>query len=152
VDQDSEHISARQDLEKGEKVKLIAYRLWLARRDHNISGDANCDYYQAERILESHKNRKLLLLGSFGYSAVAFVLGHSQKEHYANAMNAVTELNEIADVFDLSSELCERLLQSPSNNHASRSVLDFSQLATLDISPISSSDKTNSVAPIESAS
>jgi len=112
VHQDSEHTSARQDLEKGEKVKLIAYRLWLARRDHNISGDANCDYYQAERILESHKNRKLLLLGSFGYSAVAFVLGHSQKEHYANAMNALTELNELADVFDLSSELCERLVPS----------------------------------------
>ena len=126
-------------MERGEKVRLIAYRLWLARRDHNISGDAKCDYYQAERILESHKNRKLLLLGSFSYSAVAFVLGHSPQEHYTNAMNAVTELNELADEYDIRS-------------YASRSVLDFSQFATLDISPISSSDNTNSVAPIESAS
>jgi hypothetical protein len=35
---------------------------------------------------------------------------------------------------------------------ASRSVLDFSQLAAIDISPISSSDNASSGAPIESAS
>jgi hypothetical protein len=108
----SQQLTARQDLEKIEKVKLIAYRLWLARRDSNISGDANCDYYQAERILESHKNLKLLLLGSFGFSAVAFVLGRSPEEHYANAMNAIVWLNELADEYNFSSELCERLLQS----------------------------------------
>ena len=95
MNQESELPSARQDLEKVEKIKLIAYRLWLARRDRNISGDANCDYYQAERIFESYKNLKLLLLGSFGFSAVAFVLGRSPEEHYVNAMNAVIELHEI---------------------------------------------------------
>ena len=112
LNQASEQLSARQDLEKGEKVKLIAYRLWLARRDRNISGDANCDYYQAERILETYKNLKLLLLGSFGFSAVASVLVRSPEEHYANAMNAVIGLNELADEYDFSSELRERLLQS----------------------------------------
>ena len=95
-----------------EKIKLIAYQLWLARRDGNISGDANCDYYQAERILQSYKNLKVSLVGSFGFSAVAFVLGRSPEEHYANALNAVIGLNELADEGHLSSELRERLLQA----------------------------------------
>jgi len=112
LNQESNWPSSRQDLEKVQKIKLIAYRLWLARRDLNISGDANCDYYQAERIFESCKNLKLLLLGSFGYSAVAFVLGRSPEEHYVNAMNAVIDLHEIADEQDLSLELCQKFLQS----------------------------------------
>lgn len=112
MNQHSEQRSARQDFEKGEEVKLLAYRLWLARRDRNVSGDAKCDYYQAERILASYKNLKLLLLGSFGFSAVAFVLGRSPEEHYANATNAVIGLNELAEEYDISSELCERLLRS----------------------------------------
>jgi hypothetical protein len=99
-------------VEKVEKVKLIAYRIWVARRDHNISGDANSDYYQAEQILESYKNLKLSLLGSLGFSTVAFVLGCSQEEHYAKAMNAVIALNDLADEYEFSSEICERLLTS----------------------------------------
>jgi hypothetical protein len=110
--QESKQPSARQDLEKVEKIKHIAYSLWLARRDRHISGDANCDYYQAERIFESYKNLKLLLLGSFGFSTVAFVLGRSPEEHYVNAMNAVIELHEIGDEHDLTSELCQKFLQS----------------------------------------
>ncbi len=93
----SEQLPARQDLEKVEKIKLIAYHLWLVRRDTNSSGDAERDYYQAERILESHKNLKRSLLGSFGFSAVAFVLGRAAEEHYANAVNAIIGLNELAD-------------------------------------------------------
>jgi hypothetical protein len=84
--------------ETSELVKLLAYQLWLARRDGNIAGDANCDYYQAERILQSRKNQKRLLLGSFGFSAVAFVLGHSQEEHYTNATNALIGLHELGSV------------------------------------------------------
>jgi hypothetical protein len=91
---------ASQDPETREEVKLLAYRLWLRRRDRNISGDANCDYYQAERILASRKNLKRLLLGSFGFSAVAFVLGHSQEQHFTNATNALIGLNELADESD----------------------------------------------------
>jgi hypothetical protein len=112
LNQESKLPSARQNSEKVEKIKLIAYRLWLARRDRHISGDANCDYYQAERIFESYKNLKLLLLGSFGFSAVAFVLGRSPEEHYVNAMNAVIELHEIGDEHELTSELCQKFLQS----------------------------------------
>jgi hypothetical protein len=112
LNQECKQPSARQDSEKVEKIKLIAYRLWLARRDRHISGDANCDYYQAERIFESYKNLKLLLLGSLGFSAVAFVLGRSPEEHYVNALNAVMELREIGDEHDLSSELCQKFLQS----------------------------------------
>jgi len=112
LNQESKLPSARQNSEKVEKIKLIAYRLWLARRDRHISGDANCDYYQAERIFESYKNLKLLLLGSLGFSAVAFVLGRSPEEHYVNALNAVMELREIGDEHDLSSELCQKFLQS----------------------------------------
>jgi hypothetical protein len=89
-----------QNPEMSEDVKLLAYRLWLGRRNRNISGDANCDYYQAERILESRKNLRRLLLGSFGFSAVAFVLGHSQEEHYTNAANALIGLNELVEQGD----------------------------------------------------
>src|SRR5271166_6033288 len=88
---------AKQDLENLEKVKHIAYQLWLARRDSNSSGDAERDYYQAERILESQKNQKLLLLGSFGLWAIACVLGCSEEKHSANAVTAVIGLNELAD-------------------------------------------------------
>jgi hypothetical protein len=80
--------------EASEVVKLLAYQLWLARRESNIAGDANCDYYQAEQILQSRRNLKRLL-GSFGFSAVAFVLGHSQEEHYTNATNALIGLHEL---------------------------------------------------------
>jgi hypothetical protein len=112
LNQVSEQVSARHDFEKIEKIKLIAYRLWLARRDNNVEGDAESDYYQAEQILESNKNLKRLLLGSFGFSAVAFVLGRLPGEHCANAMNAVIGLDELANEYELSSELRERLRQS----------------------------------------
>ena len=97
MNQGFEQLPAKQDFENFEKVKQIAYQLWLARRDSNSSGDAERDYYQAERILESQKNQKLLLLGSFGLWAIACALGCSEKEQYANAVTAVIGLNELAD-------------------------------------------------------
>ena len=100
MNQVSEHLPARRDLEKVEKIKLIAYRLWLARRANNVSGDAESDYYQAEHIPESHKSLKLFLLGSFAFSTIAFVLGRSTEENYANAINAVIGLNELADEYE----------------------------------------------------
>jgi hypothetical protein len=112
LSQHSEPRSTRQGFGKGEAVKRLAYRLWLVRRDRNVPGDANCDYYQAERILESYKNLKLLLLGSFGFSTVAFLLGRSPDEHYANATNAVIGLNELAEECDFDPEFCEKLLRS----------------------------------------
>jgi hypothetical protein len=101
-------------LDKNEKVRLIAYRLWLAREGSNISGDAESDYYQAEQILASYKNWKRFLLGSLGFSTVAFVLGSSPEEHYANALKAVLGVNELepADKHDFGSELCESLLRT----------------------------------------
>jgi hypothetical protein len=93
----SEQPPARRDLEKVEKIKLIAYQLWLARRETDIAGDAERDYYHAERILEYRKNLKRSLLGSFGFSAIAFVLGGSADEHYVNAVNAVLGLNDLVD-------------------------------------------------------
>lgn len=109
MNQVSEQVPARQ-LEKIEKIKLIAYRLWVARREGNITGDAESDYFQAEQILESNQHLKRFLLGSFGFSAMAFVLGGSPEEHCAYAMNAVIGLNELANDSELSSELRERLL------------------------------------------
>ena len=100
MNQVSKHLPARRDLEKVEKIKLIAYRLWLARRDNNVSGNAESDYYQAEHILESHKSQKFSLLGSFAVSAIAFVLGRSTEENYANAIDAVIGLNELADEYE----------------------------------------------------
>jgi hypothetical protein len=105
----SEQVSARQ-LEKIEKIKLIAYRLWVARREGNIAGDAESDYFQAEQILESNQHLKRFLLGSFGFSAMAFVLGRSPEEHCVNAMNAVIGLNELVNDSELSPELREKLL------------------------------------------
>ena len=58
MNQVSEQLPGRRDLEKVEKIKLIAYQLWLARRDNNVSGDAESDYYQAEHILESRRRMK----------------------------------------------------------------------------------------------
>jgi hypothetical protein len=111
---DSAQPPARDDLDKSEKVRLIAYRLWVARESSNISGDPESDYYQAEQILESYKNWKRLLLGSFSFSTVAFVLGRSPEEHYATALNAVLGVNELelADLYDFSSELGERFLRT----------------------------------------
>ena len=100
MNQVSEHLPARRDLEKVEKIKLIAYRLWLARRDNNVSGNAESDYYQAEHILESHQSQKFSLLGSFAVSAIAFVLGRSAEENYANAIDAVIGLNELANEYE----------------------------------------------------
>jgi hypothetical protein len=112
LSQHSASPSTKQGFGSGEAVKLLAYRLWLVRRENNVPGDANCDYFQAERILECHKNLKLLLLGSFGFSTVAFLLGRSPDEHYANATNAVIGLNELAEEGDFDPELCEKLLRS----------------------------------------
>jgi hypothetical protein len=109
LNQISEQVPARQ-LEKIEKIKLIAYRLWVARSEGNITGDAESDYFQAEQILESNQHLKRFLLGSFGFSAMAFVLGHSPEENCANAMNAVIGLNDLANQSELSSELREKLL------------------------------------------
>jgi hypothetical protein len=109
LDEVSQQLSATE-LEKTEKIKLIAYRLWVARRDSNIAGDAESDYFQAEQILESNQHLKRFLLGSFGFSAMAFVLGRSPGEHYANAMHAVIGLNELASEHELSSEFREKLL------------------------------------------
>jgi hypothetical protein len=109
LNQVSEQVPARQP-EKIEKIKLIAYRLWIARREGDIAGNAESDYFQAEQILESNQQLKRFLLGSFGFSAMAFVLGSSPEEHCANAMNAVIGLNELANDSELSSELRERLL------------------------------------------
>ena len=110
MNQGFEQLPAKQDLEKLEKIKHIAYQLWLARRDSNSSGDAERDYYQAERILESQKNQKLLLLGSFGLWAIACALGCSEEEHYANAVTAVIGLNELADEPKVSLH-CSRILK-----------------------------------------
>jgi hypothetical protein len=112
LNKDSEQLSGRRDSERGEKVKLIAYRLWLARCGSEISGNAESDYYQAEQILESNKDLKRLLLGTFGFSTIAFVLGRSPEEHFANAIHAVLGINELElpEKSHLSSELCERLL------------------------------------------
>ena len=100
TNQVSKQLLPKQESEKVEKTKLIAYRLWLARRDNNIPGDADGDYYQAERILESHRSRKLLLLGSFAFSTFAFLLGRSAGKHHANAIKAVIRLNELGDEYE----------------------------------------------------
>ena len=117
MNQGFEQRPAKPDPENLEKVKHIAYQLWLARRDSNSSGDAERDYYQAERILESQKNQKLLLLGSFGLWAIAWRLGAPRKsitqtrsQLSSGLMNSRTS-DRLACIAHKSLKSCERWLR-----------------------------------------
>jgi hypothetical protein len=91
----------REDLERLEKIKRIAYRLWLVRRDNNIFGDAEQDYFQAERLFDSQKKRKQLVMGSFGIWVIAFLAAQSPEADYLNSVNAVIAFDQLADEHDI---------------------------------------------------
>jgi hypothetical protein len=78
MEKNTERHLSDQDTEKIEKIRRIAYYLWLARRENNISGDANQDYFQAERIFESKTHRQLLL-GSFCIWSVSYLVARSSE-------------------------------------------------------------------------
>jgi hypothetical protein len=99
TDQGLKQLLGRQDLEDGEKIKFIAYRLWLSRRDSGTPGDAERDYFDAERIFESHRNRKPLLLATFSLWAISFLLGRPAEGLLANSMQGLFRLDDGADVY-----------------------------------------------------
>jgi hypothetical protein len=94
MNQVSDPLSPRQELEKTDRIKRIAYRLWLVRRDNDLPGNAERDYFQAERLFESQKKRRLTLLGSFGFWALAFLLERLTEEQYANGIGGLHESAE----------------------------------------------------------
>jgi hypothetical protein len=87
---------SRQDPERIEKIRRIAYYLWLARRENNISGDADQDYFHAERIFESKTSRQLLL-GSFCIWSVAYLAAGSPEAQFERADMAGAALKGIIE-------------------------------------------------------
>jgi len=87
-----------QDPERIEKIRRIAYYLWLARREKNISGDANQDYFQAEQIFES-KTRRQLLLGSFCIWSVSYLAARLSEEQLGSVAGAAAVLDGLAEQY-----------------------------------------------------
>ena len=84
-----------------EKIKRIAYHLWLARRESGVSGNADEDYFQAERIFEAHKMRRQLSVGSFCVWAVTFLGARSPEIYRVNAARAAVVLDGLVEEFEL---------------------------------------------------
>ncbi|HZC59737.1 MAG TPA: hypothetical protein VE154_07060 [Chthoniobacterales bacterium] len=84
-----------------EKIKRIAYHLWLARRESGVSGNADEDYFQAERIFEAHKMRRQLSVGSFCVWAVTFLAARSPEIYRVNAARAAVVLDGLVEEFEL---------------------------------------------------
>ena len=85
-----------QDPGRIEKIRRIAYYLWLARRENNISGNADQDYFQAERIFES-KTLRQQLLGSFCIWSVTYLAARSSEAQFESAAVAGAALKGIIE-------------------------------------------------------
>ncbi|HYY28331.1 MAG TPA: hypothetical protein VE860_10320 [Chthoniobacterales bacterium] len=101
MDKDAERHFPDQDPERIEKIRRIAYHLWLARKENNIPGDADQDYFQAERIFES-KTRRQLLLGSFCVWSVTYLAARSSEAQLESAAVAGVALKDLLEEHDLS--------------------------------------------------
>jgi hypothetical protein len=83
-----------------EKIKRIAYHLWLARRESGVSGTAEEDYFQAERMFEAHKMRRQLSVGAFCVWAVTLLAARSPEIYRVNAARAAVVLDGLAEEFE----------------------------------------------------
>jgi hypothetical protein len=83
------------------KIKRIAYHLWINRLENNISGSADQDYFQAERIYDSYTARRQQSLGSLCVWTVAFLAAQSPEPHYLNAAKAAVVFESLAKEYDL---------------------------------------------------
>jgi hypothetical protein len=84
-----------------EKIERIAYHLWLVRRASGVSGSADEDYFQAERIFEAHKMRRQLSVGSFCVWAVTFLAARSPEIYCVNAARAADVFDGLLDEYEL---------------------------------------------------
>jgi hypothetical protein len=84
-----------KDSNRTEKIKRIAYHLWLNRRENNISGSAEQDYFQAERIYDSHKARKQQSLQSLCVWTVTYLAAESPEPYYLNAVMAAVAFDTL---------------------------------------------------------
>ena len=86
-----------KDSDRIEKIKRIAYQLWLNRQENNISGSAEQDYFQAERIYESHKTRKQQSLGSLCVWTVTYMAAKSPEPYYLSAAMAAAAFDTLEE-------------------------------------------------------
>jgi hypothetical protein len=86
-----------KDSDRIEKIKRIAYHLWLNRRENNISGSAEQDYFQAERIYDSHKTRKLQSLRSLCVWTVTYLAAELPEPDYLNATMAAVAFDALEE-------------------------------------------------------
>ena len=93
--------SLNQTEARMEEIRRIAYHLWLARRESGVSGNADEDYFQAERIFEAHKMRRQMSVGSFCIWAVTFLAARSPEIHFLNAASAAIVLDGLVEDFEL---------------------------------------------------
>jgi hypothetical protein len=80
-----------------QEIKRIAYHLWLARRESGMSGNADEDYFQAERIFEAHRMRRQISLGSFCIWAVTFLAARSPEIYFLNAARAGVVFDDLVE-------------------------------------------------------
>jgi hypothetical protein len=94
-----------RDPERTEKIRRIAYYLWLARTENNISGDAEQDYFQAERIFESNTRRQQLLVGSFYIWSVIYLAARSSEPRLESNARIDASLYGLVEGCDVTVEI-----------------------------------------------
>ena len=93
--------SLNQTEARMEEIRRIAYHLWLARRESGVSGNADEDYFQAERIFEAHKMRRQLSVGSFCVWAVTFLAARSPEIYFLNVARAGVVFDDLVEEHEL---------------------------------------------------
>ena len=93
--------SLNQTEARMEEIRRIAYHLWLARRESGVSGNADEDYFQAERIFVAQKMRRQMSVGSFCIWAVTFLAARSPEIYFLNAARAGVLFDELVEEHEL---------------------------------------------------
>jgi hypothetical protein len=96
-----EELCPNLDPDRIEKIKRIAYHLWRHRREKKISGSAEQDYFEAERIYDSHQARKHESLGTLCVWTVTYLAAQSPELLYLNAATAAVAFNSLAEEYDM---------------------------------------------------
>jgi hypothetical protein len=98
MDQNAEQHFPKQDPERIETIRRIAYHLWLARREYNLLGDADQDYFQAERIFESKTRR--LLVSSFCLWSVTCLTARFPEAILENDVRIAEAFDGLSEEYD----------------------------------------------------
>jgi hypothetical protein len=86
--------AAQRALKKAERIRLLAYQLWVLRQNKPTAGDAENDYHQAERIYRSQRRLNIWLLASFGFWV--FVIGAGLYTAVSTGSGGVPKLHAMA--------------------------------------------------------